>query len=74
VKTEQEKGRINNLISTLQTTEDPIVIIGPRGTRAEQRTYAYMLEQGIAPQRLVILEKGTRGWPAREMLLNTAGQ
>ncbi len=74
VKTDQEKSRIKDMISTLQTTEDLIVIIGPRGTRAEQRTYAYLLDQGIAPKRLAILAKGTRGWPAPEILLNTAGQ
>jgi rhodanese-related sulfurtransferase len=74
VKTDREKNRINEMLSTLQTSKNPIIIIGPRGTRAEQRTFAYLLDQGIAPQRLAILEKGTRGWPAPEMLLNTSGQ
>lgn len=74
VKTAQEKNRIKDILSTLQANSDPVVIVGPRGTRASQKAYAYLLEQGVAPQRLAILEKGTRGWPAPQMLLNTSGQ
>ena len=74
VKTEQEMGRIKDVISNLQATDKPVVIIGPRGTRAAGRAYEYLLEQGIAAQRLAILQKGIRGWPAPELLLNTSGQ
>ncbi len=74
VKSEQDMSRINKVISNLQVTDKPVVIISPRGTRAAARAYEYLLEQGIAPQRLAILKKGIRGWPAPELLLNTSGQ
>ena len=74
VKSEQEMSRIKDVVSNLQTTDNPVVIIGPRGTRAAGRAYEYLLEQGIAAQRLAILESGIRGWPAPEILLNTSGQ
>ncbi len=74
VKTDQEKSRINAVLAPLQANTDPVVIVGPRGTRAAQKAYAYLMEQGIAPQRLAILDKGMRDWPAPEMLLNTSGQ
>ncbi len=74
VKSEQEMSRINEVIHDLQATDKPVVIIGPRGTRAAGRAYAYLLEQGITAQRLAILKNGVRGWPAPELLLNTSGQ
>jgi rhodanese-related sulfurtransferase len=74
VKSEQDMSRINEVIPDLQTTDNPVVIIGPRGTRAAGRAYQYLLEQGIAAQRLAILKDGIRGWPAMEILLNTSGQ
>jgi rhodanese-related sulfurtransferase len=74
VKSEQEMSRIKEVLHDLQATDKPVVIIGPRGTRAAGRAYQYLLEQGIAAQRLAILTKGIRGWPAPELLLNTSGQ
>ena len=74
VKSEQDISRINKVIPDLQATDSPVIIIGPRGTRAAGRAYAYLLEQGIAAQRLAILKNGIRGWPAPEILLNTSGQ
>jgi rhodanese-related sulfurtransferase len=74
VKTAEEKNRIKAVLATLQATDNSIVIVGPRGTRASQKAYAYLLEQGIDPRRLAILEKGIRGWPAPQLLLNTSGQ
>ncbi|MEA2115093.1 MAG: rhodanese-like domain-containing protein [Thermodesulfobacteriota bacterium] len=74
VKSEQDMSRIKEIIPDLQATDKPVVIIGPRGTRAAGRAYEYLLEQGIAAQRLAILQKGIRGWPAPEILLNTSGQ
>jgi rhodanese-related sulfurtransferase len=74
IKTEQEMSRIKEVLHDLQATDKPVVIIGPRGTRAAGRAYEYLLEQGIAAQRLAILKNGIRGWPAMEILLNTSGQ
>jgi len=74
VKSEQDMIRIKEVLHDLQATNKPVVIIGPRGTRAAGRTYEYLLEQGIAAQRLAILKSGIRGWPAPEILLNTSGQ
>ena len=74
VKSEQDTNRIKEVIGYLQASTAPVVIVGPRGTRASQKAYAYLLKQGIAPQRLAILANGVRGWPARDMLVNTSGQ
>ena len=74
VKTEQDRQRLAPVITLMKKSSEPVVIVGPRGTRAARRAYAYLLEQGIAARRLAILEHGVRGWPAPEMMLNTYGQ
>jgi rhodanese-related sulfurtransferase len=74
VKTDKDAGKIKKVLPTLQANAAPVVIVGPRGTRASQRAYAYLLKAGIDPNRLAILDKGVRGWPAPQILLNTSGQ
>ena len=74
VKTEKETGQIKKIIETLQKNTNPVIIVGPRGTRPSQRAYAYLAREGIDAQRLAILQKGVRGWPAPQILLNTSGQ
>jgi len=73
VKSEQDKNKIKAILNDLQATSDPVVIIGPRGTRPSKRAYTYLTEQGIAPERLAILDKGVRGWPEQKILIDTLG-
>ncbi|RUM38511.1 MAG: hypothetical protein DSY57_02480 [Desulfobulbus sp.] len=74
VRSGQDRDRLKTILAEIRKTRNPIVIIGPRGSRAAKRAYAYLLQQGIAPERLAVLKKGIRGWPAPEVLLNTYGQ
>lgn len=73
VKTPKDTDKIRQVLDSITKTDKQIVIIGPRGTRASKRTVAYLLKRGIAPERIAILKKGTRGWPTPEILLNTSG-
>ena len=38
------------------------MIVCPRGAGGAKRTYDHLLQQGIAAERLLILEKGQEGW------------
>jgi rhodanese-related sulfurtransferase len=67
VKSEDERGRLDTLLPQLQANDDPIVIVCPRGEGGAKRTYDHLLGRGIAPERLVILEKGQAGWPYPEL-------
>lgn len=67
VKSEAERGRLDTLLPQLQANGDPIVIVCPRGEGGAKRTYDHLLGKGIAPERLVILEKGQQGWPYPEL-------
>ena len=68
VKTEAEKNRIEAEVAKLAEDEDPIIIVCPRGGGGAERTYDYLLNKGIEPHRLYILEKGQGGWPYEELL------
>ena len=61
VKSDDERGRLDALLPQLQANGDAIVIVCPRGAGSVKRAYDHLLGRGIAPERLVILEKGQEG-------------
>lgn len=63
VKTMAEKKRLNTAIANAKQTANDIAIICPRGQGGARRTADYLIEKGIDPLRLVILENGQAGWP-----------
>lgn len=67
VKSDEERARLDGLLPQLQANGDPIVIVCPRGEGGAKRSYDYLLGKGIAPERLLILEKGQEGWPYPEL-------
>jgi rhodanese-related sulfurtransferase len=62
VKSDADRAKIDAVIGQLQSDSDPIVVVCPRGAGGATRTYDYLLERGIAPDRMLILEKGQEGW------------
>lgn len=62
VKSEADRTKLDTTVAQLKTNSDPVVIICPRGAGGAKRTYDYLLQQGIAAERLLILEKGQEGW------------
>ena len=50
------------MLTKIKADKAPVVIICPRGAGGATRTYDYLLSQGIAAERLLILEKGQEGW------------
>lgn len=67
VKTAEELGRLDALLPQLQANAEAIVIVCPRGEGGAKRAYDHLRGRGIAPERLVILEKGQAGWPYPEL-------
>ena len=68
VKTDEEKARLDAEVARLNGNTDPVIIVCPRGGGGARRTYEYLLEKGIAADRLFILEKGQAGWPYGDLL------
>lgn len=62
VKSDADRVKIDAIVEQLKTNTDPVVIVCPRGAGGAKRTYDHLLQQGIAAERLLILEKGQEGW------------
>lgn len=53
-----------------EQTGNDVVIIGPRGGKASQRTVGFLITRGIPEENIFILQGGITKWPYKEMLLN----
>lgn len=62
VKSDAERSRIEAVVSQLQASSAPVVVVCPRGGGGAERAYDLLREKGVAPERLYILEKGQAGW------------
>lgn len=62
VQSDSDRAKLAAVVDALKADQEPIVIVCPRGGGGATRTYDYLLAQGIAAERLLILEKGQAGW------------
>lgn len=72
-KTERDTNSLVQAVRLFKSTGNEVVIIGPRGTRAEERSRDFLVGRGIPEEKLFILKGGIDGWPYREMLLKLQG-
>lgn len=72
-KTDKDLESVMQAVRMYEQTGNIIVIIGPRGGRASQRTVEYLLTRRVPEDKIFILEGGIREWPYKEMLLNIKG-
>lgn len=63
VKTDEERAKLHAILPQLSGSSDDVVIVCPGGAGGAKRTYDYYKANGIAESRLLILEKGMKGWP-----------
>ena len=71
VKSDADLTKLNSVMSLVQSNSDPVVIVCPRGGGGAKRAYDHLASQGVADERLFILEKGQQGWPYPELLEKT---
>jgi len=69
VKSDEDKARLDNIFPLIEGSTAPVVVVCPRGGGGAQRTYDYLKSQGIAEERLVILEGGITGWPFDDLMM-----
>jgi len=62
VKSDTDRAKLDATVEQLKGNADPVVVVCPRGAGGAKRTYDYLQQQGIAAERLLILEKGQEGW------------
>jgi rhodanese-related sulfurtransferase len=63
VKTEQEKASLAKVLPTIQASAEDVVIVCPRGGGGAKNTVDFYKSQGVAEERLLILDKGMDNWP-----------
>ena len=68
VKTEEERGSLGKVVALYNETENPVVIVCPRGKGGAKRSYDYLVSQNVPAEKLAILEKGMAGWPYKELV------
>lgn len=68
VKSDSETAKLDRAVAETKKNQDPVVIVCPRGKGGAERCYNYFKDQGVAEDRLLILEKGQLGWPYKEMV------
>lgn len=72
-KTETDTDSLVQAVRMYESTGNEVVIIGPRGGRAEQRAHDFLTGRGIPEGKLYILKGGIGAWPYREMLQKIQG-
>ncbi|WP_425446882.1 rhodanese-like domain-containing protein [Dethiothermospora halolimnae] len=68
VKEDTDKAKLDNIMKDLEASDNPIIIVCPRGGGGAERTYNYLKEKDISEDRLYILENGQAGWSYDELL------
>jgi len=67
VKDDSDRAKLDASVERLKANADSVVIVCPRGGGGAKRTFDYLAQQGVATERLLILEKGQQGWPYEEL-------
>lgn len=67
VKTPEDEAKLAEILPEL-SGDQPIIVICPGGAGGATRTIDYLKTQGVAPERLFILENGQSKWPYESLL------
>lgn len=70
VKSDEEKKRLDATLEKINATRDDVVIVCPRGGGGAKSTCDYLKSRGVDENRLLILEKGSEGWPWPELCVS----
>jgi len=65
---DEERKRLDKVLPIIQKSNDPVVILCPRGRSGAKNSYDYLKSKGVPENRLYILEGGMAGWPYPELL------
>ncbi|MCK8825076.1 rhodanese-like domain-containing protein [Fuchsiella alkaliacetigena] len=69
-QSEEDLAKLDSVLPDLESSQDPIIVICPGGGGGATGTIDYLVEQGIAADRMYILEDGQSAWPYPELLAN----
>ena len=72
-KTAADTESLVQAVRLHQSTGNDVVIVGPRGRKAEERALDFLASRGIPENKMFILKDGIDGWPYKDMLLRLPG-
>lgn len=67
-KSTSDRLKLAPVAMRLHDTDETVVIVCPRGGGGAKNAYSYLLESGIAEERLFILTQGQAGWSYPELV------
>ncbi|WP_245249530.1 rhodanese-like domain-containing protein [Vagococcus allomyrinae] len=67
VDTAELEKLVSDAVPDFADGDDPIYVMCLGGGSGAKRTISIMQEEGVAPERLYIIEKGAKGWPHKEL-------
>lgn len=70
VRSNRDRAKLDPVITQAAQDDSKIVIICPRGLNGAMNTFEYLLDSGIAEDRVFILADGQAAWPYPELLAN----
>ncbi len=68
VKTTEQKEKLDVLLSVINQSEKPVVLVCPGGITGAPNARMHLLSRGVPNERLFILKGGTSRWPYPDML------
>lgn len=68
VKSDEDKAKLEDVLATINGSNEDVVIVCPRGGGGAERTYQELEANGIDTSRLFILEGGQADWPFAELV------
>jgi len=68
-KSQSDTAKLDMVYDKQQETDEPVVIVCPRGAGGAKRSYDYLKSKGVDEDKLLILEKGMKGWPYPELTI-----
>jgi len=66
--TEEQRKLLDPAVIAAKKAGADVVVICPRGGGGAKKAYDYLKSQGIANEKLYILEGGVEKWPHKELL------
>jgi len=70
VKTTEQKEKLDALLSIINQSEKPVVLVCPGGITGAPNARMHFMSRGVPSERLYILKGGTSGWPYPELLVS----
>lgn len=68
-RTDAERAKLKPVLHRVLTSTEDVVIVCPGGGSGARNTVDFLKAQGVADKRMLILDKGQKGWPYPQLVV-----